>query len=171
MLIGQVKQLPVNTRSLLTEARCCLTSAKKIHRNKKIGHENGMSFNGNGKTAPTQLFLSWFCLSSQDSLASTTLAWGRRRAWRCCISSEESCIKSCQETQNHSGYQSSVSDSTAANWNWFRGHPSSSLMIYFMYYGWIFLFIFICFLKDTTVVYFQYDFFVCFPAHRIDADT
>lgn len=49
------------------------------------------------------------CLSSQDSLASTTLVWGRRRAWRCCISSAESCIKSCQETRSHSGYQSNVS--------------------------------------------------------------
>lgn len=49
------------------------------------------------------------CLSSQDCLDSTTPVWERRRAWRCCISSAEWCIKSCQETQSHSGYQSNVS--------------------------------------------------------------
>lgn len=49
------------------------------------------------------------CLgSSQDSQDSTTPAWGRRRAWRCCISSVESCIRSCPETRNLSGYQSNV---------------------------------------------------------------
>lgn len=49
------------------------------------------------------------CLSSQDCLDSMTPVWERRRAWRCCISSAGWCIKSCQETQNHSGYQSNVS--------------------------------------------------------------
>ena len=58
--------------------------------------------------------INLICLSSQDSPASTTPVWGRRRAWRCCISSAESCIKSCQETQNHSGYQSNVSLSGSA---------------------------------------------------------
>lgn len=111
------------------------------------------------------LWLTSCCLCSQDSQDSTTPVWGRTRAWRCCISSAESCIKSCQEMQNHSGYQSNVSpmyhtaQSQIILCHWFALVAVACSRI-----SWCIMFILIMLLS--------YGFLSPYgSAHRIDADT